>query len=140
MSKKAKKTKKVSKSKPPSKPSLFEQYQEVTAALKKSIERWEDPVMMSVLLPFYELTDFKNVGKLETSGQVIAGVLRMLNLISQRGDRRYVATTFGRLYVKHLQETKVLTPSHGADFIMRYGDRFGRRIQFDLVFIPEATR
>ncbi len=114
-------------------------YLEVKAALEKAVDRWEDPVMMAILLPFYELRDFKGVGKIDASGQVISGVLRMLGLIIQREDRRFQISPYGKAFVKWLIEGKMLTPSHGADFIIRYGNRFGRRIMYDAVFVPNIS-
>lgn len=114
-------------------------FEDVREALKKSVERWEDPVMMAILLPFYEIREFQNVGKHEAKGQVIAGILRLLGLIRQREDRRFQVTLYGKQFVRWLIDTKQLTPTHGADFIIRYGDRFGRRIMYDAVFVPSLN-
>ena len=109
-------------------------YAETTEALKTALERWEDPVMMAVLLPFYRVREFNNVGKKETRGVVIHGLLRTMGIIQVREDRRYEASKFGKLYMRHLQQTNQLTRTHGAEFILKYGTVFGRRIQFDAVW------
>ena len=113
--------------------------EEVLQALK-AIERWEDPLLMAIMLPYYSLAEFKEIDHREGSGAKLSGVLRLLGLIEPREDRRFGISLRGKEFVKWAIEKKVLTPMHGAEFIVRHGDKFGRRIMFDCVFVPDRMQ
>lgn len=107
-------------------------------ALKSGLERlpcWKDAVLMALLLPYYNLLEFGALSK-DNDGKTIAGVLQLMGLIEMNGTRRYAISFRGKQFAKWAIDNKILTPYDGADFIVKYGGVFGRRIMFDSIFVP----
>lgn len=110
--------------------------------LKAGLERlpcWKDAVLMSILVPYYNLWEFGALSKSGDEGKTIAQVLQLMGIIESNETRRYQITMRGKHFVRWAIDQKILTPYDGADFIVKYGMAFGRRIMYDSVFVPSAT-
>lgn len=118
-------------------------FEDVLIGLEKSIPRWKDPIMASVMISMYLPRDLKYVGFLENDenkDKDVTMVLRVFRLIEKCEGGRYRASTVGKRFLAWLIERKKLTPLDGAEFVMKYGTRFGRAIMFDTVFIPNRVQ
>lgn len=116
-------------------------FEEVKNGMEKSMGRWKDPLMAAVMLPYYNLNDIKDVGLLENDedkAKDVTWLLRVFRIIEKTDGGRYRCSVIGRQFVAWLIEKKHLTPMDGAEFVIKYGPRFGRRIMYDTVFIPNA--
>ena len=106
--------------------------------LKRGMEalpNWKDAVMMSILIPYYGINEFDVLSK-EGDGKTIAQVLILFGLIEYKPSRRLGISKHGKKFVKWAIDSKILTPYDGADFVVKYGGKFGRRIMYDMVFVP----
>jgi hypothetical protein len=111
--------------------------------LKSGLERlpcWKDAVLMAILVPYYNLVEFNALSpKDENGGKTIAGVLQLMGLIEQDLSRRFKMSVRGKQFMRWAIDSRIITPYDGADFIVKYGGEFGRRIMYDCVFVPSST-
>lgn len=115
-------------------------YSEIFDGIIKSIPRWQDAILFACLIKWFHLREFKKVGSVENGSQVdYSGALRVLGIIEKRDDERFQISGFGREFVKWLIKTRELLPIHGAEFAVKYGPKFGRRVVYSALFSPEAT-
>jgi len=121
---------------PPPAPPKAPSFEETLKGLE-ALGNWKDAVMLSVLMSYYSLADFNRVHpKGKPHGKNLANVLQLLGLIRPDVSRRFKVTTRGRAFVSRAIAKKILTPYDGADFIVQHGTKFGRKIMFDNVFVP----
>lgn len=114
---------------------------EIKAGLEV-LPNWKEVVLMSILIPYYNVREFESVSGVG-QGLTASKALLLFGFICYTKGKRMSITIRGKQFVKWAIDEKILTPQDGIDFIIKHGGKFGRRIMYDIVFAsfpPEAAK